>query len=128
MGLEKHARMPEDAEVQILEEAVLTSYEKGGKAVRISSEEVSRETVKNKLHGLKFPKKETEQELIKIICHGTKKKFEKKIEELKKEITYPSGRKRIEEGKAYFKYTERIIFGGKSTLLIPTITLHYPYF
>ena len=250
MGLEKHARMTEDAEAQILEEAVQTSYEKGGKAVSISSEEVSRETVKNKLHGLKFPKKETypeekkiveylyieadedhvalqfrekkgdiiqneyhqknngaiakliyvhegieketghrhvlknpyyfcrvcegrenkilwdevyeyientyelskvkkiylsadgggwilsgkrqiagityvldefhlkkylrkitrcfgkkekeiEEELIKIICHGTKKKFEEKIEELKKEITYPSGRKRIEEGKTY---------------------------
>lgn len=28
--------------------------------------------------------KELEEELIKIICHGTKKKFEEKIEELKK--------------------------------------------
>ena len=59
MGLEPHARMTEDAEARILEEAVQTSYEKGGKNVSISSEEVSRETVKNKLHHLKFPKKET---------------------------------------------------------------------
>ena len=252
MGLEAHARMTEDAEALILEEAVLTSYEKGGKAVSISSEEVSRETVKNKLHTLKFPKKEnypqekkivdylyieadedhialqyrekkgditeneyhqknngaiakliyihegiacenekssrhilkqpyyfcrvcegkenkafwdevyeyiektyelskikkiylsadggswimsgkrqiagityvldefhlkkylrkitlcfrkkekeTEEELVKIICHGSKKEFEEKIEEFKKEITYPSGKKRMEEGKIY---------------------------
>ena len=252
MGLEKHARMTEDAEAGILEEAVQTSYEKGGKAVSILSEEVSRETVKNKLHALKFPKtenypekkriaeylyleadedhvalqfhekkgditeneyhqknngaiaklvyvhegirqeneksrrhilehphyfgrvcngeenkafwdevyeyiektydlskvkklylsadggswimsgkrqiagityvldefhlkkylrkitkrfgkkeKETEDELINIICCGTKKEFEKKIEELKKEIHTPSGKKRMEEGKSY---------------------------
>ena len=252
MGLEEHARMTEDAEARILEEAVQTSYEKSGKAVSISREEVSRETVKNKLHALNFPKtetypqekkavdyiyieadedhialqfrekkgditenenhqknngaiaklvyvhegierenekskrhvlkqphyfcrvcegkenkvlwdevyeyiektydlskvkkiylsadggswimsgkrqiagityvldefhlkkylrkitrrfgkkeKETEEELIKIICHGTKKEFEEKIEELKKEITYPSGKKRIAEGKEY---------------------------
>ena len=252
MGLEEHARMTEDAKARILEEAVLTSYEKGGKAVSISSEEVSRETVKNKLHTLKFPKKEnypqekkivdylyieadedhialqyrekkgditeneyhqknngaiakliyihegierenekssrhilkqpyyfcrvcdgkenkafwdevyeymektydlskvkkiylsadggswimsgkkqiagityvldefhlkkylkritlrfrkkekeTEEDLVKIICHGTKKEFEEKIEELKKEITYPNGKKRMDEGKIY---------------------------
>ena len=59
MGLEKHARMTEDAEAKILEEVVQISYEKGGSAVSISPEEVSRETVKNKLHALNFPKKET---------------------------------------------------------------------
>ena len=59
MGLEEHARMTEDAEARILEEAVQTSYEKSGKAVSISQEEVSRETVKNKLHVLKFPKTES---------------------------------------------------------------------
>ncbi len=60
MGLAKYARMTEDAEARILEEAVETSYEKGGKNVSISSiEEVSRETVKNKIHKLTFPQKET---------------------------------------------------------------------
>lgn len=34
-------------------------YEKSGKAVSISSEQVNRETVKNKLYALKFPKKES---------------------------------------------------------------------
>ena len=57
MGLEAHARMTEDAEARILEEAVQTSYEKSGKAVSLSKEEVSRETVKNKIHSLQFPKK-----------------------------------------------------------------------
>ncbi len=59
MGVSPHARMTEDAEARILEEAVETSYEKGGKNVSVSSiEEVSRETVKNKIHGLRFSKKE----------------------------------------------------------------------
>lgn len=67
MGLKEHARMTEDAEAHILEEAVQTSYEKGGKAVSISSEEVSRETVKNKVHALRFPKKENYPEQKKIV-------------------------------------------------------------
>ena len=52
---------------------------------------------------LRFGKKEKEkeEELVKIICHGTKKAFEEKIEKLKKEISHPNGKKRIEEGKAY---------------------------
>lgn len=59
MGISAHTRMTEDVEARILEEAVQTSYEKGGKNVSISSiEEVSRETVKNKIHDLRFPKKE----------------------------------------------------------------------
>ncbi len=59
MGVSPHARMTEDAEARILEEAVETSYEKGGKNVSVYSiEEVSRETVKNKIYGLRFPKKE----------------------------------------------------------------------
>ena len=58
MELESHTRITEDAEARILEEAVQTSYEKGGKVVSISKEEVSRETVKNKLHTLRFPKTE----------------------------------------------------------------------
>ena len=55
MGIEKHARMTEDAEAKLLEEAVQTSYHKGGESVSISSEEVSKETVMNKIHTLDFP-------------------------------------------------------------------------
>ncbi len=57
MGLEPYARMTEDAEANLLTEAVQTSYEKGGENVSIGKEQVSRETVKNKIHRLEFPKK-----------------------------------------------------------------------
>ena len=57
MGLESYARMTEDAEANLLIEAVQTSYEKGGENVSIGREQVSRETVKNKIHRLEFPKK-----------------------------------------------------------------------
>lgn len=57
MGMEPHARMTEDVEARILEEAVQTSYRKGGEQASISADMVSRETVKNKIHSLKFPKK-----------------------------------------------------------------------
>jgi hypothetical protein len=56
MGIEKHARISEDAEARILEEAVESSYRKGGINASIGEEEVSKETVMNKLHELKFPK------------------------------------------------------------------------
>ena len=62
MGIEKHARMTEDAEAMLLKEAVQTSYRKGGESVSISDETVSRETVMNKLHVLKFPRAEAQQE------------------------------------------------------------------
>ncbi len=55
MGLEKHARMTEDAEAKILEEAVESSYRKGGENASIGLENVSRETVMNKIHVLRFP-------------------------------------------------------------------------
>ncbi len=58
MGLEKHARMTEDAEAKILEEAVQTSYRRGGENAAITDEVVSKETVMNKLHDLRFPKTE----------------------------------------------------------------------
>lgn len=56
MGIEKHARMTEDAEAELLKEAVQTSYQKGGMSACISDEFVSKETVKNKIHALEFPK------------------------------------------------------------------------
>lgn len=53
MGLESHVRMTEDAEAQMLEEAVDSSYRKGGMKASIS-DTVSKQTVKNKIHELKF--------------------------------------------------------------------------
>ena len=54
MGLKSHARMTEDAEAKILEEAVETSYRKGGKNASYT-DYVSKQTVKNKVHKLSFP-------------------------------------------------------------------------
>lgn len=55
MGLEKHARISEDAEARILEEAVESSYRKGGISASIGEQEVSKETVMKKIHALEFP-------------------------------------------------------------------------
>lgn len=66
MGLEKHARISEDAEARILEEAVESSYRKGGIHASIGEQEVSKETVMNKLHALTFPKLEPLHEKRKI--------------------------------------------------------------
>ncbi len=62
MGLEKHARMTEDAEAKILEEAVQTSYRRGGENAAITEDGVSKETVMNKIHVLQFPKAEPQSE------------------------------------------------------------------
>ena len=60
LGLAPHERMTEDAEVRMLEEAVQTSYRRGGEASSFS-ESVSKQTVKNKLHHLQFPEEEKVQ-------------------------------------------------------------------
>lgn len=62
MGLEKHARISEDAYARILEEAVESSYRKGGMNASIGEQEVSKETVMNKLHVLEFPQLKPLQE------------------------------------------------------------------
>lgn len=62
MGIEKHARMTEDAEAKLLQEAVQTSYRRGGESVSVSDDIVSKETVMNKIHGLNFPKAEPQPE------------------------------------------------------------------
>lgn len=55
LGLERHERLTEDAEAKMLEEAVQTSYRRGGEATSLTAE-VKKQTVKNKMHKLKFPK------------------------------------------------------------------------
>ena len=54
MGLEKHARISEDAEARILEEAVESSYRKGVISASVGEQEVSKETVMKKIHVLEF--------------------------------------------------------------------------
>ncbi len=53
LGLERNQRLTEDAEANMLEEAVQTSYRRGGEAASIMTD-VSKQTVKNKIHQLKL--------------------------------------------------------------------------
>ncbi len=57
LQFDPHERMSEDAIAQLLSETVQTSYRKGGKAASIL-DEVSKETVKDKIHALEFPKEQ----------------------------------------------------------------------
>lgn len=54
LGIGSHERMTEDAEVRMLEEAVQSSYRRGGEESSFT-DSVSKQTVKNKIHTLKFP-------------------------------------------------------------------------
>ena len=60
MGMESHERMTEDAEARLLEEAVQTSYRRGGEETSIL-DEVSKQTVMNKIHALRFPPEDESQ-------------------------------------------------------------------
>lgn len=55
MGMESHERFTEDAVANLLEEAVQTSYRKGGEAASLE-DTVSKQTVKEKIHHLEFPR------------------------------------------------------------------------
>lgn len=54
LGLEENERIAEDAEAAMLEEAVQTSYRRGGEAASIL-DTASKQTVKEKIHRLQFP-------------------------------------------------------------------------
>jgi len=66
LGIKSHERLTEDAEAKLLEEAVETSYGNAGKKTSLM-DEVSRQTVKNKLHGLKFIPNEEKPQVRKIV-------------------------------------------------------------
>lgn len=57
LGFEKKERITEEAIARMLEEAVQTSYRRGGEEVSLTTQ-VSKQTVKNKIHQLEFPKQE----------------------------------------------------------------------
>lgn len=62
MGFAPKERMTEDAVARILDEAADSSYHKGGDNVCISGQSVSKESVMNKIHQLRFPElKHTEE-------------------------------------------------------------------
>lgn len=56
MKMESHTRITEDAVARILDEAVESSYRKGGENACISGGSISKMTVMNKIHSLSFPK------------------------------------------------------------------------
>ena len=61
IGLEKHERISEDAVARMLKEAVQTSYRRGGEETSLTTD-VKKQTVKNKIHALEFPKNTEEPE------------------------------------------------------------------
>ncbi|MEI3304535.1 MAG: ISLre2 family transposase [Lachnospiraceae bacterium] len=66
LGIAPNERLTEDAEARLLEEAVQTSYRRGGEEVSLTTE-VSKQTVKNKIHSLEFPQNEEEPECKKVV-------------------------------------------------------------
>lgn len=54
LGLDPHERMTEDALVKLLDEASDSSYRKGGRMTSLT-EAVTKQTVMNKIHTLRFP-------------------------------------------------------------------------
>ena len=69
MGMDPHERMTEDAEARLLEEAVQTSYRRGGEEASIL-DEVSKQTVMKKIHALQFPPEDEvleEKKVVKVL-------------------------------------------------------------
>ncbi|MDD6841811.1 MAG: ISLre2 family transposase [Spirochaetales bacterium] len=66
MGMDPHERMTEDAEAKLLEEAVQTSYRRGGEETSIL-DKVSKQTVMKKIHALKFPPEDEAPEEKKMV-------------------------------------------------------------
>lgn len=67
IGLDRNEKFTEDAEAELLKEAVQTSYRRGGIAASITEECVSKETAMNKLHVLEFPKNTEKPEEKKVV-------------------------------------------------------------
>lgn len=66
MGMNPHERMTEDAEARLLEEAVQTSYRRGGEETSIL-DDVSKQTVMKKIHALRFPPEDKVPEEKKVV-------------------------------------------------------------
>ena len=66
IGLEKHERISEDALARMLKEAVQSSYRRGGEETSLTTD-VNKQTVKNKIHELEFPRNEEKPEKKKVV-------------------------------------------------------------
>lgn len=62
MQMDKHARITEDAIARMLEEASESCYRKGGNNASITGASITKATVMNKIHSLKFPPVEKPKE------------------------------------------------------------------
>ena len=56
LGMDRHERIAEDAYARILEEAVQTSYRRGGEESTMTEDQISKQAVMKKIHTLQFPK------------------------------------------------------------------------
>ena len=61
MEIDSHERLTEDAEAKMLQEVVEAPYRKAGEETSLQSS-VSKQTVKNKIHKLEFPKYNVERD------------------------------------------------------------------
>ncbi len=61
MNFEKHQRLSDDAKEQLLLDTVQTSYQRGGDKTSLTGG-VSKQTVKNVIHELKFPEEDAPSE------------------------------------------------------------------
>ena len=66
VGLEKHERISEDALARMLKEAVQSSYRRGGEETSLTTD-VNKQTVKNKIHELEFPRNEEKPDKKKVV-------------------------------------------------------------
>lgn len=66
IGLKSHQRMTEDAVAAVLQEAVQTSYQKGGNSI-CPFNSISKEAVKDMIHSLEFPKSYKETSHKKVV-------------------------------------------------------------
>ena len=66
VGLEKHERISEDALARMLKEAVQSSYRRGGEETSLTTD-VNKQTVKNKIHELEFPRNEERPDKKKVV-------------------------------------------------------------
>ncbi len=66
--LEKRERLTEDAKVRMFREVVEGSYRKSGETTCLNEDHVSRQTVKNELHRLEFPREKKPEEKRRVPC------------------------------------------------------------
>ena len=117
MGLEKHARLTEDAVARIYEEAVETSYRRGGKNASITEADVSKMTVLNKLHPLVFPKVKPKEKKAVPYLYIDADEDHVALQYLEKKGDIKKGRNNTIMPKDVYVYEGVEVVGGKNHLI-----------